>query len=251
MENQEYFAMFSNENTHWWYRILHELTIFYLKKYLVNVDNPLILDAGCGTGRLLELLKKEKFKCEGIEYSDEALKYCKLRGLDGIIKADLNNVKLKEKYYDVIISNDVLYHKSIISDKIVIKKFKEALKPKGILILNLPAFEFLKSTHDTFIHTKKRYTKNAVNNMLINTGFKVEFISYRLFILFLPVMIYRIIKKIFCFKTTYNSDVQKMNNLLNKILFLIGKFENSLLKANIKFPFGVSVIAIAKNCNNE
>ncbi len=246
MENQEYEIMFVNENEHWWYKTLHNLTLRYLKKYIKHPEQSQILDAGCGTGRLLELLTKNNYNCEGFDFNETAINFCKSRNLKNISKQDLNAIELKENYYDAIISNDVLYHKTIINESEIITKFYKALKKNGILIMNLPAFEILKSTHDKFVHNRKRYILKDCKNLFKNTGFKIELLSYRLLWLFFPVLIYRLIKKIFFNNSTETSDVKKSSPLINNLLFLLSKIDNFLFLSFSYLPVGTSVYIIVK-----
>ena len=79
MKKEEYKTIYSLEYTHWWYRGLDHLLFQTIKKLHGSGLNK-VLDAGCGTGRVLHKLptQKERF---GIDYSPEALKFCKQMGL--------------------------------------------------------------------------------------------------------------------------------------------------------------------------
>src|SRR5277367_538734 len=56
MNPQEYAAMFQAEQTHWWYHALHRLIFDSLGHELPDWRDRMILDAGCGTGAILEQL---------------------------------------------------------------------------------------------------------------------------------------------------------------------------------------------------
>ena len=66
--------MYDLEGVHWWFRSLHELVIVNLNKY--HMESPIILDAGCGTGRLMTQVQYIGKK-SGFDFRDTALTYCK------------------------------------------------------------------------------------------------------------------------------------------------------------------------------
>ncbi len=111
MEKNEYEVMYNMESSFWWYCGLHELVEFYVKQYFSKAKKKLtIFDAGCGTGKMIERLNRYG-NISGIDYSEEALKFCKKRGIDNVKQYDLNKWSEKKNTFDIIYSLDVLYHK--------------------------------------------------------------------------------------------------------------------------------------------
>ena len=244
MHSSEYKNMFDNEQKYWWYVALHTLIFKTLIKYKIK-SNAKIIDAGCGTGGLLEFLTQKGFSnLQGFDYSIDAVDFCKKRGLDYCFKQDLNTWDPDQKY-DVIISNDVLYHKNILDDSKVLKSFKNALNQEGLLILNLPAFEILKRKHDIVVETKKRYTIKSLNASIKNIGLTKLFISYRLPLLFLFILITKFIEN--TTKKESKSDLDSISSFMNNLLLKMNVLENKLLLKGFKFPFGTSVFVIYKN----
>jgi SAM-dependent methyltransferase len=244
MHTSEYKNMFDNEQKYWWYVALHTLIFKTLIKYKIK-SNAKIIDAGCGTGGLLEFLTQKGFSnLQGFDYSIDAVDFCKKRGLDYCFQQDLNTWDPDQKY-DVIISNDVLYHKNILDDTKVLESFKNALTPGGLLILNLPAFELLKRKHDIVVETKKRYTIKSLNASTKNIGLTKLFISYRLPLLFLFISISKLIENIT--KKESKSDLDSISSFMNSLLLKMNVLENKLLLKGFKFPFGTSVFVVYKN----
>lgn len=71
-------------------------------------DPKSILDIGCGTGALLYELRKRGIAGTGLEYSEEALTYCRERGVD-VMKFDLRskNDPFPNRNFDVVVSMEV------------------------------------------------------------------------------------------------------------------------------------------------
>jgi 2-polyprenyl-3-methyl-5-hydroxy-6-metoxy-1,4-benzoquinol methylase len=247
MNRREYQQMFQVEDFHWWYVALHELIISVIRNEAASAGSLSILDAGCGTGRLCQLMQKFG-EVTGFDFAEEALDCCRTRGLTGICRADLNVVHLPAKQYDVITSIDTLYHLAIKDESAILSKFYMALKPGGVLILNLVAHEFLRSDHDVAVHTKRRYTRKEVVVMLERAGFKVEKVTYRIGFLFLPIAVYRLLKKSMASERIPDdvaSDVTAPLPLLNWIFLGISRVENLLLRF-CNMPIGTSVFAVAR-----
>ncbi|NMH86466.1 class I SAM-dependent methyltransferase [Flavivirga algicola] len=246
MEKNEYKNMYHQENNFWWYKTLHSLIIDVVKKK--KDMNLSIFDAGCGTGRLMELLD-DFGTVSGIDYSEEAVAFSEKRGLKRITKCDLNNW-IPTESYDIITSIDVLYHSAITDDYAVLQKFYGALSNGGTLILNLAAFNILKRDHDIIVHTKRRYRKKAFVKKLETIGFCIEKATYRMPLLFLIIVVQKLVYEVFPSKNI-QSDVQEPPKWMNTMFWLLGKIENSFILKIGGIPFGSSLFIVAKKCNNE
>ncbi len=240
MKKEEYKLIYEFEQKYWWYRALHELVLKIIQKKF-NHKKLKILDAGCGTGELLSKLQNFEYT-EGVDYSEEAIFYCKQRGLTNVSIQDLNLWKTDNRY-NIIISLDVLYHTAIEDDLLIIDKFNSFLEKNGTIILNLPAFSFLKRNHDIIVSTKKRYKLKEFSNELEKRGFKVELGTYRVLPLFFIIFFQKIIEKIVKPKPT--SDLKLLPNFVNKILLFYNRIENYYILNISKLPLGSSVFIVA------
>ena len=244
MHISEYKNMFEREQTYWWYVGLHTLVYDMLCHQKIS-KNASILDAGCGTGGLIDFLNQKSYKnLNGFDFSEDAINFCHQRGYKNCFRQDLNTWK-PEKKYDVIISCDVLYHKNIINDKKIISKFKEALNPGGILILNLPAFELLKREHDIVVETKKRYTIKTLKEITKNLELKPILINYRLPLLFVVILFSKLLT--FFLKKRGQSDLDSISNFTNNTLLKMNLIENKIICKKIAIPFGSSIFSVLKN----
>jgi len=129
------------------------LNSFYIEKsnlMLSMLEGKKILEVGCGTGPLIQLLKSKNIELSGTDYSNVYLdKARKKHSTVHFFKADLLDLKawshLKNNY-DTVIAAEVIEH---IEDPIrALKTIYYILKPDGILIMTVPAFNFLFSEHD-------------------------------------------------------------------------------------------------------
>lgn len=247
----EYTRMYEAEDRHWWYVGLHALVLSVIRRESRRLGRPLeIFDAGCGTGRLVQLMQRQGHRIEGCDASEEALRLCRLRGIDTMALEDLNSVEIEPGKYDVITSIDVLYHSDVIDDRAVMRRLQGALKPSGMLILNLVAHEFLRSTHDMAVHTRERYTRGMLCRRLEEAGFEVEFATYRVSLLFPVIAVYRLLSR---FAAGRDADPEKVvsdvspptHPLLNALLLMTLELENAFLRM-ASLPCGSSLFVVAR-----
>lgn len=235
------------EASHWWYRGLHDLVTGIVSAEYERKGTLSILDAGCGTGRLCRLLTPYG-RVTGCDLSDIALRLCRESASAEVFKADLNSADLGSERFDVITCMDVLYHRAVEREDVVLSSFYRALRPGGIVLLNLVAFESLKSSHDIAVHTRRRYRRHEVSKLLRQAGFSVRFCNYRLCLLFPLVAAQRHISRLLQHDTAPDqvlSDLRLPGTLTNLVLEQVLRLENRII-GRFPLPFGLSVFAVAE-----
>lgn len=246
----EYARMYEVEDRHWWYAGLHKLILASIQRESRRLGRPLVIfDAGCGTGRLCQLMAMQGHRVAGCDVSEEAMRLCRLRGLSDVYQGDLNSLELEDEAFDVVTSIDVLYHTNVTSDVAVMRRLRSGLKPGGMLIMNLVAHEFLRSTHDIAVHTRERYTIKLLRGRLQEAGFNIGHASYRVSILFPFIAMYRLllrqIRRNHEDACTVDSDVSPQHSFLNYLLLKTIEVENVLLPI-IPMPVGSSIFVEAR-----
>ena len=236
VEIGEYKNIYKNEDSHFFYTSTHYLVEKLIRKYVRN-GKLKILDAGCGTGGLMKKLS-EFWRVVGIDFSPEAIKYAKKRGLD-VEQASIQKIPFKRGAFDVVTSIDVLYHLAVTDDVSALKEISRVLKPRGELILRVPANKFLMSAHDVHVHTARRYNKKDLENKFRRAGFKIKFISYIHSPIFPISLIRRLVHQ------SAGSTVGRVNPVLNTFLTAVFKLEAEIISKGITMPFGQGLIAVA------
>ncbi|MBE9531552.1 MAG: class I SAM-dependent methyltransferase [Proteobacteria bacterium] len=258
MEVQEYHSIFLFEERHWWYVGLRELVRSSLKRFLrpqVNKagEGVKVLDAGCGAGMVLkELSEAYGPGAVGLDLSKVSLSLCKERStpenkINKLINSSAQELPLVGGSFDAVISLDVLYHLGISDDVAALKEVERVLKDDGILIINLPAYEFLSGPHDKAVHTRERYTREKLTGRLKAAGLTVERITYRNTFLFPIVVIVRTLQRLSSGAHGHAgaSDLKMPFFLVNGLLKMMLSLENICLKV-LNLPFGSSVFCVAR-----
>jgi SAM-dependent methyltransferase len=181
----------------------------------------------------------------GIDGSEDALRFCRERGLSKVAFADLNRWEAKGAGYDVITSIDVLCHESIRDVGAVVGRLGDALAPGGLLILNLPAFESLRRQHDVVVQTVRRYRREEFLPLLETRDFRVEAATYRLPVLYCLI---RVKKALFPDGPGVEprSDLRTISPAIDELLWQMNRFENWAILRGARFPVGSSLFVVAR-----
>jgi SAM-dependent methyltransferase len=236
------------EKDYWWFRARRDMIFKLLRKMNIN-SNYKILDLGCASGFLIEFLEKKGFKnISGIDISKEAIKKCRDKGLTNTFTLDCVDTKFKDREFDILIASDVLEH--IENDDIALREWNRILKKNGILIVFVPAFNFLWSQHDEANYHYRRYSRKKLLDGLKKSNFSILRTSYWNFSLFIPISFIRMLERFKSKKYADNAgkedQLSELPQIINKVLLYVLKIENSLLGKSLTYPYGLSVFAVGK-----
>ncbi len=235
-----YKVNFELEDRYWWFVARNRIVLKLTFKYTNLVKNCKVLDFGCGTGGFSSLLSKH-FDVIGLDTSPLAIEFCRKRGLKNLFLGSIDDFPANDYLLKGVFALDVIEH--IDDDRAILRKLFSILQKDGYLVITVPAFSWLWSSHDDLHMHKRRYTCSQLKQLLEETGLKIEFISYFNFFLFLPAVLKRLTVKNKTIEAT--SPVDPVAPFLNKIFRYVFESEKFILPF-INFPFGLSIVAIAK-----
>jgi len=241
MDRKLFERFYELEEKHWWFKGRRKIIRYFLKKFLRGKNKPSILDVGCGTGfNLIDF--QDIGEVLGTEISVPALGYLEKRGLkEKVFLTELPNLQTP-KSFDCITCLDVLEH--VEDDETALLSLYEHLDTNGTLLITAPAYQRLWSRHDDMAHHIRRYSKKELISKIQKVGFRVKHITFFNTFLFLPEAIFRLLK----IGKKNDSDIFEMGKFLNFILYAVFYCELFFLKI-IRFPFGLSILCVARKEN--
>lgn len=240
MSPEAYLEMENLEKTHWWYHGRRKV----IKEQISLLDlpeNASILEIGCGTGGNLKMLSAYGH-VSAIETNDFARKVA-IKNNKNIAEiypgSAPNNIPFKNVKFDLICMFDVLEH---IEDELsTLNALKKILAPNGKIILTVPAYQWLWSTHDEYHHHYRRYSKKNIIFIASELGFYINKISFFNTLLFPIAAAMRLLTRVINKKN--HTQTNHPSRFINKILITIFSSESKILKIS-NFPFGLSLIAV-------
>lgn len=242
MQTHHYPILFEVEETHWWYLGRRRIIQTLVEKMLptLNVQNPRILDVGCGTGANLKMLAAYG-EAEGVDISSQAVEFCRRRGLDSVKLGAIERLPYADDSFDLVTALDVIEH--LEDDLAGLREIRRVLRRQGRVLLFVPAFMFLWGVQDDVSNHWRRYTLPSLVTALERAGFSVEWSSYANISFFFPVLLVRSVMRWFGLTaaTEYGINISSLNGAFSS-LFAAERF---VLKDG-KLPFGVSAVCIAR-----
>ena len=243
MKAVAYELMAEVEDSYWWYRARREILAGVIDRQVAPGSD--VIDFGCGTGGTTELLSERGHRVLAADIAETALEACRRRGLATI---NLKTQRLRESCANCVLAADVLEH--VDDDLGLLLTFRTALRPGGVLVITVPAYEFLWSGEDYVSEHVRRYTRAGLKRQLRRAGFENIRCSYFNTFL-LPAMAAAILtKRLFFPREMYRSNVAPLPPWQNELLYRAFRFEGSLLRW-ISFPAGASLIAVARTSRGE
>lgn len=205
-----------------------------------------ILDTGCGTGAIMRDLG-EFGNVIGLDVKPKALEFCKQRRIEKILLSDGVTLPFKDRIFDLVTAFSVIEH--IENDIGFIKEISRVCKDNGKVVISTSAFNFLWSEHDIVNEHKRRYTKRRLKGIL-NKHFVIEKITHTNCILFLFIWLGIILRNLLKgYSHQPSNGFYSLPKFMNKILTFILKTESVILQ-KINFPFGVSLLCIARKAKS-
>jgi SAM-dependent methyltransferase len=262
LKESSLFHSLEDQKKHWYYyhkvRIIRNL----LDRHLLNRVSvqargssaevrPLrCMDIGAGNGIISRSLgssirgKSVSWDLIDSEYSPRVL------GQDPIDPSIVLYAAIPEgAVYDVIIAIDVVEH--IENDRAFVDQLARHLSRDGLIVICVPAFQFLWSNHDVFLEHYRRYRRRDLVLMMRREGLQVVASGYLYVLLFPLIALIRLFGYLRGDGMNNNqdalgSDLKVYPEVVNRLLRGVMGFELTLLHL---FPwlgksFGVSCVAV-------
>jgi SAM-dependent methyltransferase len=230
--------MFELEDRYWWFVGRRRIALALMDRFRGGGEQ--FLDLGCGTGVVLKELEA-RGRPVGLDMSPLALAFCQQRGLKRLVRGDATEMPLKTNWSAAIVALDVFEH--IDNDRRAFDEAFRTLAPGGILVMSVPAFQFLWGPHDIALMHFRRYTRRELRERLTAAGFELERVSYSVFFLFPVVVVVRFFEK--RKKGPAKASLAPLPRWVNGFLIGIQSLEAAMI-SRFSLPWGSSLIAVAR-----
>lgn len=243
MQQHTYAIMDEVEGSHWWFvgrrAILESFLQGIIRNLKITTHDPRILDVGCGTGANLAMLAQFG-TAEGVDVSDEALEFCRRKGLNAQ-KGLAEKLPFADESFDLTTALDVVEH--LDDDVAGLNEMRRVTKVGGYSLIFVPAFMWLWGVQDEISNHRIRYTKQQIVERLKKAGYTVERATYANWTFFGPILAGRTFMKWTRIRpeSENNVNISALNGVFGKLFAA----ERYWLR-NFDFPFGVSIVVVAR-----
>jgi SAM-dependent methyltransferase len=240
MSPDAYLQMAETEAEHWWFRGRRDVLVSVLRR-LALPSRARVLEVGSGTGGNLEMLA-EFGSVSGLEMDETArMLTARNTGARFDIRAGRcpDDVPFDCERFDLICFFDCLEH--IADDVGSLSRMREVLAPGGKIVVTVPAYQWLWSAHDVYLHHHRRYDRSALAVCADQAGYRVERMTYFNTLLLPLAIAVRFIDRLL--KRDRSSGDATPAGALNRLLYRIFSAERYWVSRG-GLPCGVSLLAV-------
>jgi len=226
---------------HWWFAARRAILGALLEDAVRDgVPAGVLYDLGCGVGANLPLLQRFG-EAVGVDDSPDAVAFCRSRGVGQVRLADLNQLRgLPDGSGSVALLADVIEH--LDDEEPCLRAAHRLLAPGGLLVVTVPAYQFLWGPSDLAAHHRRRYTEAHLRRV-IGRHFRIEKTTYFNTFLFGVVVVGRLLERLLDRSGEEAANVPA--GPVNVCLRVVFQAERSVVR-RWRFPFGVSILCLAR-----
>jgi len=238
MDKDAFDLLAAGERDHWWFRGRRDFIASAMSRAGLP-ENACVLDAGCGSGGNLPLLRQFG-RVFGFEYDATAEAAARARGIATVAHGSLpDGIPFSGTSFDAIGLFDVLEH--LEHPVASLQALRDRLTPDGALVITVPALPWLWGPHDEVHQHFRRYTAATLRGHLRDAGLRVEYLSYFNTLLLPLALVQRVKERTFGYAVNDLTPSPAVNGLLYRIWRLEGAWI-----PRWRAPIGLSLLAIAR-----
>lgn len=223
---------------HWWWRARERQILDVLHRYRPASGWRAILDVGCGDGLFFDRLS-ELGNVEGVE-ADASLVNADGPHRERIHIAPFDARFQPGKRYSLLLMLDVLEH--LCHPSAALRHAVELLEPGGMIVITVPAFMVLWTTHDELNRHVTRYTTRRLVALARDAGLDVLVTRYFFHWLCLPKLLLRLGERVI---HRDPAPPRIPPRAINQALYWLSRAEQRTL-SGLRLPLGSSLIAVAR-----
>jgi SAM-dependent methyltransferase len=243
MDDRLMTAMLEVDERHWWYRGRRRVVEAELSR--LPLPHPArILDAGCGSGRMLQELIRYG-QASGVELDPRAAEVARARGHGEVRVGSLEELGWEDHSFDLITCLDVLEHTP--DDRRTLVELRRVSAAGGWLLLTVPAYQALWSLHDEANHHFRRYGRRMLRQTVADAGWRLHHMTSFNTILLGPAALVRLAQRGRRPDESYRPELERGPAWLNALLEWPLRLEARWIARGGALPAGLSLMAVLQN----
>jgi SAM-dependent methyltransferase len=243
VEQSEFETMLALDERHWWYRGRRRM----LRAVLDRLELPpaaQVLDAGCGSGRTLDELRRYG-ETHGMELNPLGVAASRSRGHSDVREGALEGIPFEDSSFDLVTCLDVIEHTD--DDVVSLRELRRVTRPGGWLVVTVPAHPALWSRHDEVNGHRCRYTRRTLRRAAEAAGWRIVRRTGFNVVYLVPAALVRLARRNGDSQDGAGSSELALTPAgLDSALELPLRLEAALVRRGANLPTGLSLLAVMR-----
>jgi SAM-dependent methyltransferase len=201
-----------------------------------------VLDVGCGTG--VGMADYAEFgEVAGIDASEAAVRYAYRRDMRRAGVADASSLPFRSGIFSLVSMIEVLEH--VEDDEGALAELARVTVPGGLIVLTVPAFQWLWSVRDVHLHHKRRYRLPDLTAKVARAGLEMKWCTYFDLFLLAPLAAMVGYAKVRGDSRHLEQYGLSTSVTMNSLWKGVSATERAFY-SRVRFPLGVSILCVVQ-----
>ena len=246
MNPAEFANIRQSEEDFWWYRGMRQILFRMQEPHLKGRTIGRVLEAGCGTGYLSQLLRRERgWRVVPLDFSSAGLQCARELGVENPVQGDIRCLPFTDAAFDLVLSVDVIVHLPRGDEFPAARELARVTRPGGLVVVRASALDMLRSRHGEFVHERQRFTRRRLMELFAGAGLRLLRCTYCNSLL-MPVALLKFRLWEPLLRKPAESGVQPVAPWLDRLLYAPLAAEAAWLGAGHDLPTGQSLVLIGE-----
>jgi SAM-dependent methyltransferase len=252
MEIDEYRRLRELEASFWWFVGMRAIQEALLDQVLPRGWASDALDIGCGTGGNIAWLQRYVSPAgitTGLDIEPTALAYCRERGFLSLVQGSAAELPIATASQAVVTACDVVQQLPGDEPAAMFREIHRVLRPGGQAFVRSAAYQWMRSVHDTAVHSHSRFTVRGLADLAERSGLEVVRRTYANSALLPVAIVHRLVIRRLR-PGDQRSDVKPLPQglrWLDAVFASALRLEARLLgHPRLRLPFGLSAIVVVR-----
>lgn len=231
-------TLMESDSQHWWFQSKAALASSMLRRHLPpGLRDARLVDVGAGAGGVTAAMGWRSDRVCAIEGSELLCRYGRDRHTLSTVVGLAERLPLGDRTIGVVTALDVIEHFE--RPELVLDEARRVLLDDGLLVVNVPAHQWLWSGADELLGHVRRYTRPLLRQQAEAAGFEVLCMSHVFSWLVAPVWLQRRLTR----DPRRQLGLEATSPVIDRTAMVLTALERGVV-GRVSLPFGTSILAV-------
>jgi len=231
-------TLLESDAEHWWFRSKAALASSILRRFMTPaLSRARLVDVGAGAGGVTAALGWRPDRLYAVEGSEALCRHSRERHTLHALAGRVEHLPIATGSVGVVTALDVIEH--VEHPELILTEAWRILSDGGLLVVNVPAHQWLWSGADRQLGHVRRYTRPLLRQQVEDAGFEVLWISHIFSWLVAPVWLRRRMTR----DPERQLGLDANGPVLERLAMVMTTLERHVVP-HVSLPVGTSILAV-------